>query len=176
MMAEPEVAFLLFSKFAEANEDEMRALLGGVTVQSLAHEISPATLDRIEQLVGLWRSLDRCFPAADEAYNWLYRPNAALAERSPWDALLAGEIARAHGLLLAEMLGLSPLEVAVIAEPREFERISLAYSEIAKAMPRDAIHRWLRQPINRLKGLTPLALLEQRGVDSFLALTSELHS
>lgn len=58
----------------------------------------------------------------------------------------------------------------------KLQRLLLAYEALQTAFPDDAIPKWMRHPIRRLGGQTPLALLEQRGLDSFVALSEEIAS
>lgn len=56
----------------------------------------------------------------------------------------------------------------------KLQQLLLAYEALQTAFPDDVIPKWMRHPLRRLSGLTPLALLEKRGLNSFVALADEI--
>ena len=90
---------------------------------------------------------------------------------------------------VAELFGLSYRELGrAIGEPEstvkaprasrklqpKLQQLLLAYETLQTTFPDDVIPKWMRHPIRRLRGITPLALLEQSGVENFVALTDEI--
>lgn len=99
------------------------------------------------------------------------------------DLIDTRRVARIFGLNYHELAqAISASETAVKA-PRpsqklqpKLQRLLIAYEALQAAFPDDAIPKWMRHPIRRLSGQTPLALLQQRGLASFVALAEELAS
>jgi len=57
---------------------------------------------------------------------------------------------------------------------RKLKALRRAYTSLQAILPDEAtIQHWIRRPIQRLGGLTPLALLEQHGLKRFIALVGE---
>ena len=58
---------------------------------------------------------------------------------------------------------------------RKLKALRRAYASLQAIFPDEAtIQQWIRRPIQRLGGLTPLALLEQYGLKRFIALVGEI--
>ena len=94
----------------------------------------------------------------------------------------ANEVASLRGVKpaeFAEIIGASPGSLRRRPLSKSLQgslaQLAHAWNELETLFPDDqAIRDWMRHPIKRLRGQTPLWLLQEHGVSSFCALVAEM--
>jgi uncharacterized protein (DUF2384 family) len=94
----------------------------------------------------------------------------------------AGPVAALYGLKLAKLARIAKLNPETLRKKPDAPSAQKALAKLVNAweilrtifVDDEAISRWLHHPIPSLKGLTPLGLLEQYGIDSFEGLAEEM--
>ena len=94
----------------------------------------------------------------------------------------AGPVAALYGLKLAKLARIADLNPETLRKKPDAPSAQKALAKLVNAweilrtifMDDDAIARWLHHPLPRFKGMTPLWLLEEHGVDAFEGLAEEM--
>lgn len=93
----------------------------------------------------------------------------------------ARRIARLFGLSYRELGRAIRESENTVKAPRtsaklqpKLQQLALAYEQLQTMIPAEYIPTWMRHPIKRLQGQTPLAYFLKSGLDGFTALTEEI--
>jgi Protein of unknown function (DUF2384) len=94
----------------------------------------------------------------------------------------AGAVAVLYGLKLAKLARIAGLNPETLRKKPDAPSAQKPLAKLVNAWEilrtifkdDDAIARWLHHPITRFKGLTPLWLLEDQGIDAFEGLAEEM--